>query len=435
MNNLLVGDIKKHYFKYVIPSIAGSLAYGLLIFIDTVFIGRGIGAIGIAALNIAIPVFSLVAFGMTLGVGGATLASINEGRNELEGKNLVFSTALISGVVFSLIFTILSLLYLDKLVSFLGGKGEVFFMTREYLSVISKSIIFYIIPHILTNFIKNDYNPKLPTLYSFVVSIVNLVLDYLFIFVFKLGMGGAALATSIAQGLGTALLFSHFRHPLAKLKFRYAFSFPILINIIKVGLPSFITEISLGAVLIIANYQFYHYLGNTGISAYGIIYNINLLIYLVYSGISQGAQPIISINFGAKNRERILETFKIGFKLSLILGVIIYITLYIFKTPITLLFNNSDLDVIALTKSGIPLYFITAIFMGLNLKLGSFFQSISYSKVSNIITFLRSSILIVIFLIFLPKFIGVSGLWLAFCFSELVTLLVGIYFYKIYFLK
>ncbi|MGL5124068.1 MAG: MATE family efflux transporter [Fusobacteriaceae bacterium] len=430
-NNLLVGEIRHHYFKYLFPSVAGTLAYGLLIFIDTIFVGRGIGSLGIAALNISIPVFSMVACGMFLGIGGATTAALNFGKNKKEEKNKIFTLCVYLGLFISLFFSIITSFNLDKIVHFLGARGEVIPLVKDYVSVISKTIVFYIIPHILTNFIKNDYNPKLPMYYLICVSISNVFLDYLFIFIFKWGMTGAAAATSISQFLGILILLTHFKLPQNTLKLKKKFfTFNILYRIGKIGLPSFISEISLGTVVIISNAEFYKYLGNLGVSAYGIIININFLLYLIYSGIAQSSQPIVSSNFGANQLLRVKETLKLGIKIVISSGIIFYLILVIFRTNIITLFNNENNELIKLTKNAFPLFFSGVVLLGLNLKFSSFFQSIEFNRISSLLNLLRSFLLVIFFIKILPKFIGISGVWLAYSSSELVTFIIAILYYK-----
>ncbi|MGL5054773.1 MAG: MATE family efflux transporter [Fusobacteriaceae bacterium] len=429
--NLLTEKISKLYIKYILPSVVGSLAYGVLIFIDTVFIGQGIGVDGIAALNIAIPVFSLTAFGMLLGIGGATASSIDLGRKDFNKRDAVFTLSVTIGVILSVVFSVFLYIYLDEITMLLGARENIFSLSREYIAVISFSIIFYIIPHILNNFIKNDNNPRLPMIFFLIVSVANIVLDYVFIFVFKWGMFGAAFATSIAQGLGTLTLLTHFKKPTSTLKFRLeTLNFNLLPRIVSIGLSCFMTEIALGSVLVITNHQIYKYLGNNGVSAYGIIYNINLLLYLVFSGIALGAQPLISTNFGANQFKRIRETLILGLKSVIILSVLFFIVMIKFTKPLIHLFNRDNLEVINITAQGFPMFFMALFFLGINLKMNYFFQAIESPKLANILTFLRSVVFIIFFLMIIPAILGAKFIWLSFLFSEILTFFVGLYFYK-----
>lgn len=430
-STLLKGDIKSHFLKYLFPAIAGNLSYGMLIFIDTVFIGQGVGALGLAALNIAIPIYTLVAVGMMLGIGGATAASIDLGKGDKKSRNEIFSLCIYSGIALSIFFSIAMSIYLEKICIFLGANPEIYPLVKDYVSVISKSIIFYIMPHILTNFIRNDNNPKLTMYYLLVCSGLNIILDYLFIFIFKWGMGGAALATSIAQFTGTIVLLTHFLRKdnnliLEKIKLKIS----VISRILKIGVASFINEISLGVVIMISNYQFFKYLGNDGVSAYSIVLNIRLLVYLVLGAFGQAMQPILSVNYGGEEIKRVRKTFRMGNYSTFVTSIIFYIILLSFTNYFVKLFNSDNQELFNIAKVGFPIYFLSTIFMGINLQLGSFFQSVEYTKISSLLNILRGLILIVIFIYLLPKIFGVYGLWSAYVLTEVITLILGVYYYK-----
>lgn len=429
--NLLEGDLKPQFMRFLFPAIAGNLSYGLLIFVDTVFIGRGVGALGLAALNIAIPIYTLVAFGMMLGIGGATAASIDLGQGKQKSRSEIFSLAIYAGIGLSIIFSLLLSLYLDEICRALGADPTIFPLVKDYVNVISKSIIFYIMPHILTNFIRNDNNPKLTMYYLVVTSVLNIVLDYLFIFPMQMGMAGAALATSIAQFSGTLVLITHFFRKgntlfLEKLRIRLV----TLKRILQIGAASFINEISLGIVIMISNYQFFKYLGNEGVSAFSIVLNIRLLIYLVLGAFGQAMQPIISINYGAKIIDRVRETFRIGNVIMFGTSIFFYVILISFSTFFIKLFNRDNIHLLEIAQYGFPLYFLSTIFMGVNLQLGSFFQAVEYNRISSIVNTLRGLLLIVLFIYILPKFFGVEGLWLSYVLTEVFTMIYAVFYYK-----
>ncbi|MGL4980698.1 MAG: MATE family efflux transporter [Fusobacteriaceae bacterium] len=429
--NLLQGDLKSHFVRYLFPAVAGNLSYGLLIFIDTIFIGRGIGTLGLASLNVAIPVYTLVAFGMMLGIGGATASSIDMGRGDEKGRIDIFSTTIILGIVLSLFFSIFMSLYLSEICRFLGANDEIFELVKDYVNVISKTIIFYIIPHILTNFIRNDNNPKLTMYYLIVTSSVNIILDYLFIFPLHMGMEGAALATSLAQLAGTVVLLTHFLRKENTLFFKFIkLKFKFIKRILQIGASSFINEISMGIIIIISNYQFFKYLGNEGVSAFSIVLNIKLLVYLVLGAFGQAMQPILSVNYGANKIDRVRKLFRIGNLTMGITSIFFYLLLVTFSTFFIRLFNRDSEQLLNITKFGFPIYFLSTIFMGVNLQLGSFFQSVEYNKVSSILNLLRGFVIIGVLIYLLPFFFGVIGLWCSYILTELFTMAYAIFYYK-----
>ena len=428
---ILTGNLKKQFLKYLIPAISGNLTYGLLIFIDSVFIGRGVGPLGLSALNISLPIFTLVSFGMMIGIGGATAAGIDLGKRNFESRNKIFTYSIIMGVLISLSFSLLLVLNLDKVSILLGANKEIFGLVKSYIGVISWSILFYIMPHILTNFIRNDNNPKLAMYYLFICSVLNIVLDYIFIFPLNMGMAGAAIATSIAQGVGTLFLLTHFltKNNTLYLKKVYL-DFSIIMRIIKIGASTFINEICIGIVVIISNYQFFKYLGNNGIAAYAIILNLKLLIYLTLSAFGQGMQPLISINYGGKNYQRVIATFKMATYSIIALSIIFYLILISNIEYFVGMFNKDNLEIIKIAKIGFPLFYCSLIFTGINIQFCSFFQSIEHGKIASIINFGRGVVIISILLYVLPMIFGVTGLWISYLINEVLTTGYIIFYYK-----
>lgn len=429
--DILTGNLRKQFLKYLLPAIAGNLTYGLLVFIDTIFIGRGIGSLGLSALNISVPIYTLVSFGMMIGIGGATAAGIDLGKGNLESRNKIFTYSIIIGVLVSILFSTLLMLNLDRVCILLGGNEEIFSLVKSYVGVISISIIFYIMPHILTNFIRNDNNPKLTMYYLLVCSVLNIVLDYIFIFPLNMGMAGAAIATSISQGVGTLVLVTHFFKKSNTLYLKKVYlDFSIIIRIIKIGASTFINEICVGVVIIISNYQFYKYLGNNGLAAYAIILNIKLLIYLTLGAFGQGMQPLISINYGGKNYKRVLSTFKMATYSTIVVSIIFYLILVSNAEYFIGMFNNNNLEVRKIAKMGFPLFYCSLIFTGINIQFCSFFQSIEHTKIASLINFFRGVVLISFLLYLLPTLFGIRGLWSAYVVNEVIITGYIIFYYN-----
>ena len=294
------------FFKYLMPAVTGTLAIGILIFIDTVFIGRGIGAQGLAALNIALPAFTFYCcVGYLLGVGGATVASIDEGRG-LNNKKRIFTTCIVIGLIISAIFVIVQNIYLDEIVRILGAKGDIFPLAKSYLRVVVYASGLYLMPHIINPFVRNDNNPNLTMIGMVACGIVNLTLDYIFIFKFGWGMAGAATATGIAQFTYTMILCIHFFKKDRRLGFeKIDMRFEDVKRILTVGMPSFINEISSGLIIFLFNLYLLKLGGELSVAAYSIIININYLVYLIYMGVGQTIQPLVSYNYGSGRKDRV----------------------------------------------------------------------------------------------------------------------------------
>ena len=415
--------ILKLFLKYLLPSVAGTLSVGILIFIDTLFIGRGVGSLGLAALNTAVPMFTVyTSVGLLLGMGGATVGSIELGRGKKDSLKIAFTNALLLAAGLSIILTITQQLFLKDIVNGLGATKEIYEMVRSYLNVISLFTCFYLIPNAMNVFIRNDKNPNLAMIGMMACGVINIVLDYIFIFIFKWGMTGAAAATGIAQLIYTLILATHFisaKNTLGIIK--EGLNIKILKRIIKIGFPSFITDAFGGVVIFLLNGILFKLSGSIGVSAYAIILNINWMIYLFYLGISQACQPIISINYGSDLKNRLNEILKIGVKLSFCAGIFIYIGVIFYREELISLFVDKNRELTEVATKGFPLFFIAIIFMGFNLFMGTYFQAVEQTKVSMCIMFLRGLGMTTILLYPMASFYGIEGVWLTLPFAEMIT--------------
>lgn len=432
MERLKTESITSLFLKYLIPSVTGTLSVGVLIFIDTVFIGRGIGSMGLAALNTAIPVFTLYSStGLLLGMGGATAAAIDSGRGNIRGKNKIFSHAVILALGIGILFTLLQGIFINALTGLLGATDTLFPMVKSYLGIISKFTLFYLVPHTLNAFIRNDGNPNLTMIGMVVCGIINIILDYIFIFIFGWGMGGAALATGLAQVAYFLILILHFYSPRNTLRIqRRKFQLETATRIFRIGFPSFLNDTSMGIAIFAFNLVLFRIRGDLAVSAYSIILNINFLVYLIFVGISQACQPLLSINYGAGNNERVRETLKLGFLTSALVAVATIVLLNVFKYPIIRLFNREDMELIGMAAVGMPIFFSATLFMGLNIIYAILFQAVENPSVSSLLTFLRGLGLIIAGLTLLPNILGINGVWGTPLFAESITLITALIFYR-----
>lgn len=421
------------FFKYLMPAVTGTLAIGILIFIDTVFIGRGIGAQGLAALNIALPAFTFYCcVGYLLGVGGATVASIDEGRG-LNNKKRIFTTCIVIGLIISAIFVVVQNIYLDEIVRILGAKGDIFPLAKSYLRVVVYASGLYLMPHIINPFVRNDNNPNLTMIGMVACGIVNLTLDYIFIFKFGWGMAGAATATGIAQFTYTMILCIHFFKKDRRLGFeKIDMRFEDVKRILTVGMPSFINEISSGLIIFLFNLYLLKLGGELSVAAYSIIININYLVYLIYMGVGQTIQPLVSYNYGSGRKDRVNKFLTLGLIFNISYALIVII-IFLTKSDIIIeLFNKDNEKLRLLTSQNILKYFSATIFTGINVVIATYIQAQGQGKASSVIMFFRAFLLMVIGVIVLSKCFGIDGVWYTTLFSEVVTFIGLMIWMKLY---
>lgn len=431
---LLDGDIKKTFLKYLIPAVGGMLGISLYVLGDTMIVGRGLGSQGLAALNVSIPLNNVFnGMGLLLGIGGATALSINRGRDDEEGVNDIFSKSMIMAAIVGIILTLIRIFFLEELAYFLGASENTFEMAKDYLEVLMSFSIAFLLNVSLTVFIRNDGAPKLAMAGMLTGSIMNVILDYIFVFKFGWGMTGVGLATGLAPVIGLVILSTHFLRKKNKIKFIFpSMDFKIIKRIIANGGSSFVIELSAGIVIFAFNRTIANINGDIGISAYSIIANLSLIFAAIFTGVGQGLQPIISFNYGAEKMKRVYETVRLGVYTSLGLGVLFYLMGILFPEFLVSIFIDADKSLMAITTRGIKIYFLSFILMGVNISLTSFIQSKEHARASFTISLSRGFIFVIVNLLILPKFMGLDGVWLTLPMAELITSILAIFYFKKY---
>jgi putative MATE family efflux protein len=430
--DFLKDDIRKLFVKFLIPSISGSVMVSMYILFDTIFIGRGVGSEGLAALNIAIPTYNvLFAVGLLMGVGGATALSVSIGQKKTDKLNDIFTYSVGIALLIGALITIFGSIFIDELCYFLGANAENFSLVKEYLRVVILFSVSFIMVNTLAVFIRTDRAPKLAMWGTAIGSITNIVLDALFIFIFNWGMRGAAIATIFSSVLSlTFLIFFHFIRGNTKLRIvKPKLSLELLKRISLNGIPSFIIEVSSGIVIFDFNGVLDNIAGTIGISAYSIIANISLICVAIFTGVAQAIQPIISVNYGAQKFDRVNKVVRLGLMFAGIFGIVFFATGLLFPKPIVSLFNTDNAELMKITVRGINVYFIGFIIMGLNIVFGAFYQAIEYSIFSMIISISRGIGCILLGLLILPKVFSVEGVWATVPFAEAATLILAVVFF------
>lgn len=432
-NKLLHENVSKLFLQYLLPSIGGMLGVSLYVLGDTMLVGRGLGSPGLAALNISIPMINVLnGLGLLFGIGGATTLSIDRGQQKYDAVNDVFTKAMGFSFFVGLLFFIIRLLFLDQLCYFLGASEATFAMTKDYLGVFLSFSIPFLLNSTLTVFVRNDGAPRLAMWGMLAGSIANVILDYIFIFIFKWGMAGGALATGIAPLIGLAILSTHFLRKNNQIKFIFPeIKWSYIKRILANGSASFILELSGGIVIFAFNIVLLGIAGDIGVSAYSIIANLSLICAAIFTGIGQAIQPIVSFNFGAGRLERVYETFKWAFILAIGLGGVFYLSGLFFPEILVNIFTNDTDKLMGITVRGIRLYFLGFLGMGINIVMASYIQSKEDTNVSMIISFLRGFVLIIAGLLILPKLFGIDGVWLTVPVVEFVTLNLSFFIFSI----
>lgn len=430
--DLLDRNIKKTFFKYLIPSVGGMLGVSLYVLGDTMVVGRGLGDQGLAALNVSIPIINVFnGLGLLFGIGGATALSISRGRKQYKDVNNIFSKSMLMAGMVGLVLTLVGIFFLDELCYFLGASEATFQMSKDYLGVLMSFSVAFLLNSALTVFVRNDGAPRLAMIGMLTGSIMNVILDYVFIFKFKWGMWGGALATGLSPILGLLILSTHFIRKSNKIKFIIPKpDLSLIRRIVGNGGASFIIELSAGIVIFAFNQTLAGITGDIGISAYSIIANLSLIFAAIFIGVGQAIQPIVSFNYGAENMEKVYESVRLAIYTAIGLGVIFYAIGLAFPEFLVSIFINPSEELLNITVRGIRLYFMSFILMGLNIALTFYIQSKERARASLTISLARGFVFIIIVLLILPKIIGIDGVWLTLPIVELMTFVVAILYFE-----
>lgn len=421
------------FARYTILSVLGTLGVSCYILADTFFIAKGLGANGLTALNLAIPVYNFIhGTGLMLGMGGATRFSICKSQGKTDEVNRIYTNTIYLAAVFSAIFILLGFVFSKQLAMLLGADKNVLKMTNTYLRWLLIFAPAFILNDVLLCFVRNDGSPQLSMTAMLIGSFSNIVFDYIFIFPMQMGIFGAIFATGLSPIISIAMMFLHWLRK--KNTFRFVKA-KIRKDIVKqdlsLGFPSLIAQLSSGIVMIVFNMIILNLEGNTGVAAYGVVANISLVIVAVYTGVAQGVQPLISTFYGAGNNKQTKTMLRYAVTTMLFVSVIVYLLIFFFAHPITSVFNSENnirLQTIAIT--GLKLYFISTPFVGYNIILATFFTSVEKALPAHILSILRGLILIIPIAFLLSDLWDMTGTWLTYPITEAFVALLGLVIYK-----
>lgn len=422
--------ILREFTKYAALNVLGMLGLSFYILADTFFISLGLGANGLTALNLALPVYSCIhGCGLMLGMGGATRYTILKSREETEGAKKIFTQTLLLALGFMLVFVLTGIFASDQLALALGADSAVFEMTKTYLKVILLFSPAFLLNQILLCFVRNHGNPRLSMFAMLGGSLSNVVLDYLFIFPMDMGIFGAVLATGFAPLISMMILSPYLlRQRAVFTPVKAGITLKHSLRTLSSGLPSLIAEISSGIVILVFNSILLRLQGNTGVAAYGVIANLSLVVLSVYTGISQGMQPLLSRNYGAGLRDNVKRISRYGRVTVLGASLIFYTLIFFFADPITGIFNsenNPQLQELAVW--GMRIYFTGIFFAGFNLTESAGFAAVEQAFPAQAISLLRGFLLILPLSFLLSALFQTTGVWLAFPAAELLTSLAALF--------
>lgn len=384
---------------------------------------------GLAALNLAIPVYNVIhGAGLLLGMGGATRFAILRSQGAARRADSVFTHTLAMAAAAAAVFAALGAFAAPALAALLGADGATAAMTATYLRVLLLFSPAFLLNDVLVCFVRNDGAPQLAMAGMIGGSLSNVVLDWVFIFPCGWGIFGAAFATGLAPMISMAILSPHWLR--RKNRFRPVgcrISARMCGGILSSGVPSLVTEVSSGVVIIVFNSILMDLAGNTGVAAYGVIANLSLVVIAVYTGIAQGIQPIISSSYGRGEAKAVSAILRYAVITMLAFSVVIYAGILFGAPQIAAVFNSEgDPQLQQIAEAGLRLYFTACPFAGFNVVISMYFTSTERPIPAHVISLLRGFLIIVPMAFVLSHLIGLTGTWCAFPATEALVAIIGL---------
>lgn len=428
-------DIKTLLFKYSIPAIVGMLVNALYNVVDRIFIGNGIGALGIAGITIAFPVMLVImACGMLIGLGANALISIRLGEGRKDEAEHIMGNALTLLIGISVLITVLGLAFLEPMLKALGASAEVLPYARDYTRIILLGTLFQSIGFGMNNFIRSEGRPRKAMVTMLIGAALNTALDPLFIFVFGWGISGAALATILAQ-LGSCLWVLHyFLSGESLLRLRQRTLKPdakTVLRIAAIGSAPFAMQMAASLLNVILNRGLMTHGGDIAVSAMGIVSSVSVLFLMPIFGINQGLQPIIGFNYGARQFQRVREALKLGILFATLIVTFGFIITQLFPREIVALFNRSDAELIAFGVKAVRMFLIFLPVIGFQIVSANYFQAVGKPRHAAFLSLSRQVLVLIPALLILPMYWGIDGILAAGPLSDVVSsVITGIFIWR-----
>ena len=420
------------FIKYLVPSVMTMIFLSFYTTIDGFFVSKYAGSDALAGINIVIPI-TCVTFGIAvmLATGSGAIIGDKLGRKKEQEANEIFTFITIVLLIFAILFTISGILFLEPICIFLGSSERLLEHVLPYAYVIFLGSVPMSFKLFFEYLVRTDGKPDVGMIMSLTGLILNVIFDYILVAVLGLGTLGAAWGTTLSItvsmliGLGYFLKYSHIKFCRPRINWK------VLFKSCTNGSSEMLTEMSTGITTFLFNLIIMQYFGEDGVAAVTIIMYIYYFFIAVYMGIAVAAAPIVSYNVGSENYEKIKETTRYSFITIAISSVLILAISLLYGREIIHLFVG-DGNVFYLTWDALKLFSPVFLFIGLNVFLSGYFTALGNGFISALISSLRSLILVVLFILILPKLLGVSGVWMTMPMAEAVTIFIAVYLYRAY---
>ncbi len=428
----LMGEEKifKLLLKFALAAITGMIVHAIYNVVDRIFVGRGVGSIGIAAVTVSFPLMMvLLALAMLIGFGATALISLRLGEKKKEEAELIVGNGLVLMLIIAALITTGGLIFLNPLLKLFGASPGIMPYATDYLQIILWGSLFQIIGFGMNNFIRAEGNPQMAMLTMIIGAVLNIILNSIFIFGLKLGIKGAAFGTIISHLVAALWVMSYFLSKRSQLKLRrqyFKLKKEVVLKIMAFGSPSFSIQIAACVVAILFNNSLAQYGGDTAIAVMGIINSVALFLLMPVFGVSQGAQPIIGYNYGAKKFGRVIETLKIANLAATVIVLIGFVLVMLFPVELIRMFNSTDRQLVIIGTKAMRVFFIFLPILGLQIISASYFQAAGKPLLAMLLSLSRQVLFLIPALLILPRFFALDGIFYAEPIADLLSSIITV---------
>lgn len=423
-------NIPALFRKMLFPTLLGMLFTAVFTITDGIFVGQGIGSEALAAINIVAPLYLFsTGIGLMFGMGGSVVASIHMAAGKIKVARINITQAVVAALLLMALVTLVTLTFAEPILRASGCSDQLLPLSKSYLLGFAPFMGAYALMNSCGFYVRLSGAPKYAMISAFIAAVINIILDYLFIFIFKWGMFGAAVATSLGTSVGMLMMMfylfqsKNLLHIVAVKLSRKSVLLTVrnVRYMCKVGSSSLLCELAIATMLICGNYAFMQYMGENGVAAFSIACYFFPIIFMVYTSVAQSAQPIISYNYASGASQRVNHAFSLALKTALTFGFLVMVLTFTCSHLIVSMFIPDSDAAHALATQGLPLFAIGFIPFAVNMISIGYFQSVERIKSAMWVTLLRGFVFMIISFKVLPLLMGDDGVWLAVPLSEVLT--------------
>lgn len=418
----------KKLIRFTLPTIIMLIFTSIYGVIDGIFISNCVGSNAFAAVNLIMPAIMILgSIGFMMGTGGSALVSKTIGEGENKKANEYFSMLIYLLIIVGLILTIIGIAFIRPVASLLGAEGDILNYAVIYGRTLLIALIAFLLQNCFQSFLVVAEKPQMGLIISICAGITNMILDFLFIYVLKMGVFGAALATGISQVVGGVIPLVYFiRENNSQLRLVKAkFDRKAILQACSNGSSEMLTNISASLVNMLYNMQLMKFAGPNGVSAYGIIMYVGFIFSGTYLGYGVGSAAIIGYHYGAENKEELKSLLKKSLKLLGTAAIVLTLCAEGLSKVLASIFVSYDAELLAMTVTAIRLYALSYLLSWFNIFASSFFTALNNGPVSAIISFMRTLVFETSMIFILPAILGLNGIWIAIGVAEILAFFVS----------